>query len=284
MKMQPALGTRNANTPSMGRRPSAQHMANSKPPAEECTTLMLRNLPRKCTEQDVICELQKHVGLASINYLYVPWDTARSMNNGHAFVNCVTASSARILAYGLDGSRWDYGPVSRVTRACVAITQGLAANMERYLENLHARMARQDAATSKRQHCEPRHPLVFRNGACIRFAEAIDVCRPFYLSLALELGIFQHSESRAAMLEEQSSPCQVGRGPPGSVPRPGVDRPEALRPNVCFRYPRWQPMTTPLSEIFADDAADHNRDAPRGAEMPVPSFLASTAGHKWQSL
>lgn len=235
---------------------------------------MVRNLPRRYTEQDLICELHRHVGLASIDYVYLPWDSARSLNNGHAFVNCVTASATSVLAGRLNGARWEHGQICRVINARPAITQGLAANIERYLEKIHTRVSQPVAAAGKKLGSEHRHPLVFRNGAGIPFAEAVDICRPFFGAPALENGLGERSRTQAKELESESPRCSAQRL--GGVP------PETLSPSACIRSPRWQPMvmSPSPSETFTNEAANRNCDSPLGAEMPVPSFLAKCAGHK----
>lgn len=175
-----------ASQPEASQVPGTRFSPLSSPPlssssdssGSEVTTLMLRNIPRKYTDRAVTRELQLRVGLASIDFIYLPWDSARNLNNGHVFVNCVTPLAACALAERLDKQPWECGPGKKRVEVRAATAQGIAANLARYVESLHARPGGPNPSTEPRQHGEPRFPLVFQNGKVIPFLRAVETCCP----------------------------------------------------------------------------------------------------------
>jgi len=75
-------------------------------PADQVTTLMIRNLPRRYTEEALLYELEAFTTPNSYNFLYLPWDSRRSSNVGYAFVNFIDASTASSLRERLNGKPW----------------------------------------------------------------------------------------------------------------------------------------------------------------------------------
>jgi len=103
------------------------------------TTVMLRNIPNRLCQVELIAELEELGFSGTFDFVYIPMDNGRkhcgssrsSMSNvGYAFVNFVCASWAeRCTAVFQDHS---FPGSSRVTRVSPAHVQGLEANMAHF--------------------------------------------------------------------------------------------------------------------------------------------------------
>jgi hypothetical protein len=103
------------------------------------TTVMLRNIPNRLCQVELIAELEDLGFSGTFDFVYIPMDNGRkhrgssrsSMSNvGYAFVNFVCASWAeRCTAVFQDHS---FPGSSRVTRVSPAHVQGLEANMAHF--------------------------------------------------------------------------------------------------------------------------------------------------------
>lgn len=109
------------------------------------TTLMLRNLPNKYTQQELVEELSD-LGLGgAIDFFYAPIDMGTMGNVGYAFVNFVDASSAtrcQELVQGYVFEKFPKNAKRRATTVSVAHLQGLEANVKHYESAKVTRKAR----------------------------------------------------------------------------------------------------------------------------------------------
>jgi len=120
------------------------------------TTVMLRNIPNRLCQLELIAELEELGFSGTFDFVYIPMDNGRkhrgssrgSLSNvGYAFVNFVCASWAeRCTAVFQDHS---FPGSSRVTRVSPAHVQGLEANMAHFASS---------AVTSQR--LQQRRPVV----------------------------------------------------------------------------------------------------------------------------
>lgn len=99
---------------------------------DECTTVMLRNLPCPFLREDLIKVMDAKGFKGLYNFVYLPVDFVSEMGIGYAFVNLVTTEEVKRLMLAFDGFKdWP----CRSSKICVAdlsVTQGLDANIGRY--------------------------------------------------------------------------------------------------------------------------------------------------------
>jgi len=99
------------------------------------TTLMLRNIPNRYTQAELISELE-HLGFGSgsFDFFYLPVDKGTSSNVGYAFVNFVEESCAEKCLVVFQGHKFQKHRRSSGKTAAVspAHIQGLEANLKHY--------------------------------------------------------------------------------------------------------------------------------------------------------
>lgn len=97
------------------------------------TTLMIRNVPNRYSQRDLINEL-KSLGFAgSFDFLYVPLDLGTMSNVGYAFVNFTHHSWAEKCMEVLQNHRFKrHRQAGKVAAVSVAHIQGLEANLKHY--------------------------------------------------------------------------------------------------------------------------------------------------------
>lgn len=99
------------------------------------TTLMLRNIPNRYTQQDLMAELD---GLGFHNgcydFLYLPVDNGTLSNVGYAFLNFVEEATAQRCKVAFQGHRFRRQGLTpgKVASVSVAHIQGLEANLRHY--------------------------------------------------------------------------------------------------------------------------------------------------------
>lgn len=100
---------------------------------EECTTLLLQDLPQTYTRCLLLEMLDKEGFAGCYDFVYVPVDLLTMAANGYAFVNFRTHGDARRALQHFDGfDRW-LCESDRVCRASWStFCQGLEAHIERY--------------------------------------------------------------------------------------------------------------------------------------------------------
>jgi len=114
--------------------------------AQGGTTLMIRNIPNRYSQDELIDELEG-LGLAgSFDFFYAPVDVGTLFNVGYAFVNFVDAASATRCQELLEGFTFLKHLKStskrRVATVSVAHLQGLDANLQHYQGAAVSRKAR----------------------------------------------------------------------------------------------------------------------------------------------
>lgn len=137
------------------------------PPTSPLTTLMIRNIPNRFSQADLISELEELGFGGSFDFLYAPTEkgakrsTRRGTMNsnvGYAFVNFLDAPWADRCMDRLSGHTFRNS--QRVASVSVAHVQGLAANMAHY----------EKAVVNKQTD---RRPIVFANLFAVVDAEQV---------------------------------------------------------------------------------------------------------------
>merc|ERR1712137_67653 len=98
------------------------------------TTLMIRNIPNRYTQRDLIDELDELGFTGTFDFLYLPLDTGTMANVGYAFVNFIDSSWAKRCEQTLQRYRFrrHQKAPGKVAHVSVAHIQGLDANLAHY--------------------------------------------------------------------------------------------------------------------------------------------------------
>jgi len=97
------------------------------------TTLMIRNVPNRYSQRDLITELKSLGFGGTFDFLYVPLDLGTMSNVGYAFVNFTHSSSAEKCMEALQNHRFKrHRQAGKVAAVSVAHIQGLEANLKHY--------------------------------------------------------------------------------------------------------------------------------------------------------
>lgn len=123
-------------------------------PGREITTLMIRNIPNRYTQQELIAELEDLGFAGSFNFLYIPLDKGTMSNVGYAFVNFVNTDWANRCILTFQGYRFKRHRKSsgKIAAISTAHLQGLEANLAHYEKSA--------VNTAKLKH---RRPVVMAN-------------------------------------------------------------------------------------------------------------------------
>jgi len=169
---------------------------------------MLRGIPRKCTQEEMIQLFESLANGPRFNFAYLPWDCQRNANMGFAFVNCVDAVIAqdliaKIRCQTISFSNGD----QREIQVLFAHVQGLVLNVAHYIGS--------SVASEGREHA----PVIMDEGRRVTFQEAVHRFVPPNLI---------ESQLREAELAKTKStlPCKFAP-PPSSSKFPGQSRQEA---------------------------------------------------------
>jgi len=138
----------------------SQAVAAEGPDDESNTTVMLRNIPNRYTQQMLLTLLEEHGFSPLFDFVYLPMDFRNGVNLGYAFVNLLTHQDATRLMQTFQGfSSWflDSAKVCEVSWAHPH--QGLHEHVERYRNSpvMHPSMP------------DEYKPMVFKNGIRIAF-------------------------------------------------------------------------------------------------------------------
>mmetsp|Transcript_106518 Transcript_106518/g.237777 ORF Transcript_106518/g.237777 Transcript_106518/m.237777 type:complete len:485 (-) Transcript_106518:76-1530(-) len=105
------------------------------PPAEwaNVTTVMMRNLPNKYTQEGLIQEINEAGFLGTFDFFYLPIDPETGANRGYVFINFVEPSYAWLFRTTYEGRRMSSSSKSRkVISVTPAALQGFDANFAHY--------------------------------------------------------------------------------------------------------------------------------------------------------
>lgn len=105
--------------------------------SDECTTVIMRNLPCSFLRDDLIAQLDASGFAGLYNLVYMPIDFKTEMGMGYAFVNLISADVLQRFSLAFEGFRqWPRNATGRKSyKVCtvqLSNTQGLDANLHRY--------------------------------------------------------------------------------------------------------------------------------------------------------
>lgn len=116
-----------------------EEFPNTSPVEVPPTTMMLRNLPNRYTQQELIEEMESLGYAGSFDFFYAPIDFATMGNVGYAFVNFVDCSWAIHCQKVLEGyifKKHQQKSRMKVATVSVAHLQGLEANLRHFERSL----------------------------------------------------------------------------------------------------------------------------------------------------
>jgi len=184
-------------------------------PPEQCTTVMLRNLPNNYSRAMLTSMLDDEGFAGKYNFLYLPIDFQSCACLGYAFVNLVDASVVPKFWTKFSGySSWVLPSKKVCGVSWSGPHQGLEAHVDRYRNSpvMHASVP------------DEYKPVVFENGIRVPFPEPSKVPRPprvrnhsdFKVHSACG-GNQHHKQNKASSSEHGRKPAAVGALTPGSV-------------------------------------------------------------------
>lgn len=101
--------------------------------SKPATTLMLRNIPNRCSQRALISELEALNFTGLFDFVYVPLDHRTMSNAGYAFVNFVNTETASAAMKAFESHHFSQQKKGkRCVAASIAHIQGLEANMKHY--------------------------------------------------------------------------------------------------------------------------------------------------------
>eukprot|EP00927_Polykrikos_kofoidii_P043095 TRINITY_DN37156_c0_g1_i1.p1 TRINITY_DN37156_c0_g1~~TRINITY_DN37156_c0_g1_i1.p1 ORF type:complete len:695 (+),score=103.89 TRINITY_DN37156_c0_g1_i1:225-2309(+) len=105
-----------------------------KPPWTDVTTVMMRNLPNKYTQQMLLEELQR-MGFTmqqTFDFFYLPMDHVNAANLGYAFINLVDTPTANAFAAAFSGQKMQRFNSNKTVLIMPASIQGFERNQAYY--------------------------------------------------------------------------------------------------------------------------------------------------------
>lgn len=179
-------------------------------PLEECTTVMLRNLPNNYTRQMLMAMLDTEGFEGKYNFLYLPIDFQSRACLGYAFVNLVDPSYVPHFWEKFSGySKWVLPSKKVCGVSWSGPHQGLEAHVERY----------RNSPVMHESVPDEYKPVILQNGLRVGFPEPSKAPRP------PRIRQHHHSSDKGNWHGRQLSndgvrmPLAVGALPPGSVAR-----------------------------------------------------------------
>jgi len=110
---------------------------------DDVKTLMIKNIPCRCTEQNILDAIKEVGHGSSYNFFYLPTRRNQSQNFGYAFVGFVDCNTAKEFALAITGYRF---ADRRSNKSCVvapARIQGFGENMEYFQRTRRVRRPNQ---------------------------------------------------------------------------------------------------------------------------------------------
>lgn len=110
--------------------------AESGVPVSGFTTIMIRNIPKKCTQRMLLGDIASAGFGEGVDFLYLPTDISSGKNLGYAFVNFVRPACAQLFREQFHKRHLQCMRGSRAgLSVSFAVIQGFHANVENVLKN-----------------------------------------------------------------------------------------------------------------------------------------------------
>jgi len=129
---------------------------------EPITTMMLRNIPNKYTQNTLLQEVDDLGFAQTYDFFYLPMDVHNRSNVGYAFINFLCPTDAERFRQTFSDHRFQRFQSRKISSVCTAHVQGLDQNL-RHFENRAVTHARNDQY----------RPIVLRGNCRVDFEEAV---------------------------------------------------------------------------------------------------------------
>lgn len=152
-------------------KPAAAKPAQQSPPPEvkeSGTTVMLRNIPNKYTQDTLLSLLDDHHFHRKYDFVYLPMDFRNAVNLGYAFVNLLTHAIALELMDSLQGyDAWSFESSKVCEVSWAHPHQGFEEHVERYRNSpvMHPTMP------------DEYKPMIFKDGVRVAFPQPTKAIR-----------------------------------------------------------------------------------------------------------
>ncbi|OLP88019.1 Protein MEI2-like 3 [Symbiodinium microadriaticum] len=133
---------------------------------EPVTTLMLRNIPNKYTQNSLMQEICARGFRGAFDFFYLPMDVHNRSNVAYAFLNFISPKEAENFRNEFHGRQFHRVRSRKVAAVSNAHLQGLEANLQHF-EHRVVLLSRNDQY----------RPVVFRNGHRVKFEDALNEVR-----------------------------------------------------------------------------------------------------------
>jgi len=128
-----SIKSRHSNT---GNNPSTLSVVAEAEPAEPViTTMQIRNIPNRCTKEEVLRHVDE-LGFANqYDLFHMPMDKKRKSNLGYAFINFMQAETASVFQKQMKGACVTGDRAQNPKKSCTVAPAGIQG-LENYIKNL----------------------------------------------------------------------------------------------------------------------------------------------------
>jgi len=130
------------------------------------TTMMLRNIPNKYTQNTLLQEIDDEGMAGSYDFFYLPMDVHNRSNVGYAFINFVTAQDAERFRSKFCEHRFQRFQSRKISSVCSAHVQGLDENLHHF----------SNRAVTQARNSQYR-PVVLQGNVRVEFDDAVEEAR-----------------------------------------------------------------------------------------------------------
>ena len=137
---------------------------NSGSSSGQITTLMIRNIPNRYTQTELMTELRESGFDNKFDFFYLPMDHETHANFGYAFINFVDEQDVGPFTKKFNGLKLNRFTSNKIIQIVPAQLQGFQANLQHYCKK----------AVCTDDNIDYR-PLFFVDGKCLEFHRASEI-------------------------------------------------------------------------------------------------------------
>lgn len=201
----------------------------------ETTTLMVRNLPNRYTQQMLLQELTECGFCGTFDFLYLPIDPETHVNKGYGFINFIEPSMAWFFKLSYEGRSMKCFNSAKVVTVAAAALQGFEANHAHYSTS---RVSRSDPGARPLFLRESRLQPKNKEGNRRRDGRRQNHSLIDLAAKAQQRGRQHHQHTRPGLLQWDEQPLHLGNpmmGGFGSLPPhlgPADELPQDIPPGL----------------------------------------------------